>query len=179
MNVTDSILTSIKKLLGISEEYEHFDADLIMHINSVFSILTQLGVGPTSGFMIEDKTAIWTDFIGDEAKLMLVRSYMHLKVKLLFDPPLSSAVIECYKAQISEYEWRLNIAAENDDADSDDPEAYTGSYEVTPMAYSAQTLDTSGKVLSEDLVVNEVPYYQTSNSSGGVTSYIAKESDSK
>lgn len=174
MNITDSILTSIKKLLGISEEYEHFDTDLIMHINSVFSILTQLGVGPTAGFMIEDKTAIWTDFIGDEAKLMLVKSYMHLKVKLLFDPPLSSAVMECYKAQISEYEWRLNVAAENDDI-----EAYTGSYEVTPMAYSVQSLDTSGKVLSEDIVVNEVPYYQTSNSSGGVTSYIAKEGDSK
>lgn len=179
MSITDSILTSIKKLLGISEEYEHFDADLIMHINSVFSILTQLGVGPTTGFMIEDKNTIWKDFIGDEAKYMLVKSYMHLKVKLLFDPPLSSAVMECYKTQISEYEWRLNVAAENDDADPDDPETYTGSYEVTPKAYSAQTLDTSGKVLSEDLVINEVPYYQTSNTSGGVTSYIAKEGDSK
>ena len=179
MSITDSILTSIKKLLGISEEYEHFDADLIMHINSVFSILTQLGVGPTTGFMIEDKSAIWTDFIGDEAKYMLAKSYMHLKVKLLFDPPLSSAVMECYKTQISEYEWRLNVAAENEDTNPDDPETYTGSYEVTPKAYSAQTLDTAGKVLSDDLVINEVPYYQTSNDSGGVTSYIAKEGDSK
>ena len=63
MNITDSVLTSIKKLLGIAEEYEHFDADLIMHINSVFSILTQLGVGPSKGFMIEDKSATWKDFI--------------------------------------------------------------------------------------------------------------------
>ena len=92
MNNTDSILTSIKKLLGISEEYEHFDADLIMHINSVFSILAQIGVGSSDGFMIEDKNAIWKDFIDNEAKLMLVKSYMHLKVKLLFDPPLSSSV---------------------------------------------------------------------------------------
>ena len=83
MNITDSVLTSIKKLLGIAEEYEHFDADLIMHINSVFSILTQLGVGPSKGFIIEDKNATWKDFISDESKYMLVKSYMHLKVKLL------------------------------------------------------------------------------------------------
>lgn len=179
MNITDSVLTSIKKLLGIAEEYEHFDADLIMHINSVFSILTQLGVGPSKSFMIEDKSATWKDFISDESKYMLVKSYMHLKVKLLFDPPLSSAVLECYKTQISEYEWRLNVAAENDDTAPDEPEHYSGSYEVTPKAHQTQTLDTSGKVLSEDLVIHEVPYYQTSNASGGVTSYIAKEGDSK
>lgn len=119
------------------------------------------------------------DFISDESKYMLVKSYMHLKVKLLFDPPISSAVLECYKTQISEYEWRLNVAAENSDTDPDEPEHYSGSYEVTPKAHQTQTLDTSGKVLSEDLVIHEVPYYQTSNSSGGVASYIAKEGDSK
>lgn len=113
--IIDSILTSVKKMLGITEEYENFDADLIMHINSVFSILTQLGVGSPKGFTIEDKSANWEDFISDEAKLMLVKSYMLLKVKLLFDPPLSSAVLECYKKQIEEYEWRLNVAAENND----------------------------------------------------------------
>lgn len=111
--ITDSILTSVKKMLGIAEEYEHFDADLLMHINSVFSILHQLGVGPADGFMIEDKSSIWSDFISDESKYMLAKSYMFLKVKLLFDPPLSSAVLECYKTQISEYEWRLNITAED------------------------------------------------------------------
>lgn len=111
----DSILTSIKKMLGIADAYEHFDVDLIMHINSVFTILTQLGVGPSEGFAINDKTAVWGDFISDEAKLMLVKSYMLLKVRLLFDPPLSSAVLECYKTQISEYEWRLNVAAETMD----------------------------------------------------------------
>lgn len=111
--ITDSILTSVKKMLGIAEEYEHFDADLLMHINSVFSILHQLGVGPADGFMIDDKSSIWSDFISDESKYMLAKSYMFLKVKLLFDPPLSSAVLECYKTQISEYEWRLNITAED------------------------------------------------------------------
>lgn len=112
-SITDSILTSVKKMLGIAEEYEHFDADLLMHINSVFSILHQLGVGPADGFMIEDKSSIWSDFISDESKYTLAKSYMFLKVKLLFDPPLSSAVLECYKTQISEYEWRLNITAED------------------------------------------------------------------
>lgn len=108
----ESILTSIKKLLGISEEYEHFDADLIMHINSVFMILTQLGVGPSEGFHITDSNEIWADFIQEPARIELVKSYMYLKVKLLFDPPSSSAVIESMNRMISEFEWRLNVAAE-------------------------------------------------------------------
>ena len=108
----ESILTSIKKLLGIAEEYEHFDSDLIMHINSVFMILTQLGVGPAEGFIIEDKTYTWTEFIADPLQLQTVKSYMHLKVKLLFDPPLSSAVIESMNRMISEFEWRLNVGAD-------------------------------------------------------------------
>ena len=109
----ESILTSIKKLLGIAEEYEHFDADLIMHINSVFSILTQLGVGPSEGFSIEDKTATWNDFIPDGLMLQSVKSYVYLKVKLLFDPPTSSSVMESSNRMISEFEWRLNVAAES------------------------------------------------------------------
>ena len=109
----ESILTSIKKLLGISEEYEHFDADLIMHINSVFMILTQLGVGPSEGFRITDESEIWTDFISEPDRIDLVKSYMHLKVKLLFDPPSSSAVIESMNRMINEFEWRLNVAADN------------------------------------------------------------------
>lgn len=108
----ESILTSIKKLLGISEEYTHFDDDLIMHINSVFLVLTQLGVGPEQGFVIEDDTSYWTDFIEDSIQLQAVKSYMYLKVKLLFDPPLSSAVIESTNHTIAEYEWRLRLAAE-------------------------------------------------------------------
>lgn len=111
----DSILTSIKKMLGIAEDYTQFDADLIMHINSVFLNLTQLGVGPASGFTIEDETTEWTDFINNNAQLQAVKSYMYLKVKLLFDPPLSSAVIESTNRMIAELEWRLNVAAESDE----------------------------------------------------------------
>lgn len=108
----DSILTSVKKLLGITEDYTHFDMDIIMHINSVFLTLTQLGVGPEEGFVIEDDTSIWTDFIEDSIQLQAVKSYMFLKVRLLFDPPLSSAVIESSNRMIAEFEWRLRLAAE-------------------------------------------------------------------
>lgn len=108
----ESILISIKKLLGITEEYDHFDPDIVMHINSVLMILNQLGVGPTEGFSIEDETATWADFLGDTTNLDAVKSYIHLKVKLLFDPPLNSAVIESMNRNISELEWRLNVAAE-------------------------------------------------------------------
>lgn len=108
-----SILTSIKKLLGIAEDYEHFDSDIIMHINSVFMILNQLGVGTSEVFAIENKDAVWTDFISDKTKVEAVKSYIYLKVKLLFDPPLSSAVMESIKQMISELEWRLNVAAES------------------------------------------------------------------
>lgn len=109
----ESILTSIKKLLGIAEEYNHFDADLIMHINSVFMTLTQLGVGPSEGFYIEDDQAYWEDFVPNLSELQAIKSYMHLKVRLLFDPPLNSAVIESYNRSISEFEWRLNVAADD------------------------------------------------------------------
>lgn len=112
----ESILTSIKKLLGITEEYEHFDADIIMHINSVFTILNQLGVGPPSGFAIQDKTATWSDFISDGTKMQLVKSFVHLKVKLLFDPPLNSSVMASMEKMIAEEEWRLCVAAETEES---------------------------------------------------------------
>lgn len=108
----DSILTSIKKLLGITEEYKNFDSDLIMHINSVFMILNQLGIGPEEGFRIEDDSSDWSEFVDDKQCLDAVKSYIHLKVKLLFDPPLSSAVMEATKQMINELEWRLNFQAE-------------------------------------------------------------------
>lgn len=108
----ESILASIKKLLGIPEEYKQFDADIIMHINSAFSILTQLGVGPSNGFSISDEEREWHDFIGDDGKIEMVKSYIHLKVKLLFDPPLSSAVIEAINQMVKELEWRINVAVD-------------------------------------------------------------------
>ena len=109
----ESILISIKKLLGITEEYDQFDPDIIMHINSVFMVLTQLGVGPSEGFSIEDDTSVWSDFIQDANKIETIKSYIYLKVKLLFDPPLSSAVIDSTNRLINELEWRLNVAAES------------------------------------------------------------------
>lgn len=109
----ESILTSIKKLLGISEDYEHFDEDIIMHINSVLMILTQVGVGPEEGFSITGNYETWEDFLGsDISKLMAVRTYIYLKVKLLFDPPQSSAAIESINRLINEFEWRLNVAGD-------------------------------------------------------------------
>ena len=108
----DSILTSIKKLLGITEEYESFDQDIIMHINSAFMILNQLGVGPKSGFSINDKSSTWDEFIPESSNLEAVKTYVHLKVKLMFDPPLSSTVIEAIKSQINELEWRLNVSVD-------------------------------------------------------------------
>ena len=107
-----SILTSIKKMLGIAEDYTEFDEDIITHINSVFLNLTQLGVGPEEGFMIEDDTATWEDFIDDSIRLQAVKTYMYLKVKLLFDPPLSSSVTESFTRMIAELEWRLNVAVD-------------------------------------------------------------------
>lgn len=110
----DSILVSIKKLLGIAADYTHFDPDIIMHINSAFSILTQLGVGPSEGFRIEDDVKTWNDFISDTIRLDAVKSYVYLKVGLMFDPPTSSAVLSAKERQISELEWRLNVAAEQE-----------------------------------------------------------------
>ena len=109
----ESILTSIKKLLGIAEEYTHFDSDIIMHINSVFMTLTQLGVGPSEGFYIEDKNTYWEDLIDDATKLQAIKTYIYLKVRLVFDSAsLGSATLAAYERQIQELEWRLNVAAE-------------------------------------------------------------------
>lgn len=108
----ESILTSIKKLLGIPEEYDHFDSDLIMHINSVFMVLNQLGVGPEDGFYIEDDTSTWSDFLEDPTKLQMVKSYVYLKVRLLFDPPSSSTHMNAITQSINEFEFRLNVAVD-------------------------------------------------------------------
>ena len=107
----DSILTSVKKVLGIKEEYEHFDADIIMHINTVFMILNQMGIGDGS-FTIQDKDAIWTDYLENGPKLEMVKTYVSAKVKMVFDPPSSSVLSEAYNKVIQELEWRLNYEYE-------------------------------------------------------------------
>lgn len=108
----DSILTSIKKMLGIESEYDHFDPELIIFINSVFGILFQLGVGPTDEpFVIKGNDEKWDDFIDGE-QIETVKSYMFMKVKLLFDPPSSSFVLSSYQDLIKEFEWRCHVHAE-------------------------------------------------------------------
>lgn len=110
----DSILDSIKKMLGIDILDTSFDGDLILHINAVFAILNQLGVGPSEVFWISDNGAIWDEFIYEYGlDRQLVQSYIYLKVKLMFDPPSSSFVLESNNRLISEFEWRLNAHAEH------------------------------------------------------------------
>lgn len=109
----NSILKSTKKILGIAADYTVFDHDIITHINTAFTTLTQLGVGPDEGFMIEDDRALWEDFIEDDLQYNSVKSYVFLKVKTLFDPPTTSYLISSANEQIRELEWRLNVHREN------------------------------------------------------------------
>jgi hypothetical protein len=108
----ESILTSVKKMLGIENEYTHFDQDIIMHINTVLATLTQIGVGPSTGFSIQDENAIWSDFVPASPLLEPIKTYTYLKVKLIFDPPLSSAVTESYNRTISELESRISYTVD-------------------------------------------------------------------
>ena len=112
--MNNSILTSIKKLLGITADDTSFDEDIIIHINTVFMDLNQIGVGPANGFRIEDKDNIWSEFVEDDSYYDAVKTYIYLKVKLLFDPPLSSAVMTSINQSIEKLEWRLNVKAETD-----------------------------------------------------------------
>lgn len=105
----DGILTSVKKLLGIAEEYTQFDTDILIHINSVFLTLHELGIGPDEGFAIDEYTT-WTDYISDNTLLLnAVKTYMYLKVKMLFDPSLTSSVTDLMKEEVKELEWRMNV----------------------------------------------------------------------
>ena len=107
-----SILISTKKILGLPKDYAAFDLDVITHINSAFSTLTQLGVGPPEGFMIEDDSAVWTDFTSDDLQYNAVKTYVYLRVRQLFDPPSTSYLITAFNEQIKELEWRLNVHRE-------------------------------------------------------------------
>lgn len=108
----DSVLTSIKKVLGIDSTYSVFDVDILMHINTAFATLAQLGVGPKTGVEVHSASTKWSDLIGSDLELSGVKSYVALRVRLLFDPPATSFAIEAIKDQIREFEWRLNVAAE-------------------------------------------------------------------
>ena len=108
----DSILTSIKKMLGITEDYIQFDVDLIIHINSVLSILTQMGVGPTTGFVVTDKTQKWNDWFTLTNDMELIKTYVFLRVKMIFDPPGVATVAKSYEQLIREIECRLFVVTD-------------------------------------------------------------------
>ena len=118
----ESILTSIKKLLGIAENNKDFDTDIVIYINTVFSDLTSIGVGPSEGFSIEDEYSIWNDFISeaDAKKLNNVKTYMYLRVKLVFDPPTNSSVLTSMQTQADKLEWKLNVAVESPDSNGEE-----------------------------------------------------------
>lgn len=108
----ESILDSVKLSLGIPVEYEHFDPQIMLHLNTVMAILPQLGVGPEEGFFVQDDSTTWGDLIGDTElayKLLYVKSYVCLRVRLLFDPPSSSGAIDAMERQMRELEWRITV----------------------------------------------------------------------
>lgn len=119
-----SILTSTKKVLGLAADYTAFDEDVMIHINSAFSTLTQLGIGPSIGFMIEDSSSDWSEFVDmdSDPQFNSVKSYVFLKTKMLFDPPQTSFVIDALNKQIEEIEWRLNVHREETGYTDPDPQ---------------------------------------------------------
>lgn len=114
-----SILNSVKKNLGLGPDYTAFDSDVTMYINAVLSDLQQLGIGPSEGYMIEDATDEWDAFLGSDPKLNNVKVYISLRVKMMFDPPTLSYVVNSMESQIKELEWRINVRRE--DAEWVDP----------------------------------------------------------
>jgi hypothetical protein len=112
-HVTDSILTSVKKVLGLAEDYTAFDKDVVLFSNTAFSTLSELGIGPIDGFMIEDSGPTWDTFLNDDKTMNDVKTYVYLRVRILFDnASLTSYMIEAMDKQIKEFEWRLNVKRE-------------------------------------------------------------------
>lgn len=109
----NSILDTTKKILGLDSNYHAFDSDVIIHINATFSTLQQLGVGPDEGFEIEDSEVGWDDYPVDLVTLNLVKSFMYLKVRMLFDPPTTSYLLDAAQRQIDEFTWRLCAVKES------------------------------------------------------------------
>lgn len=134
--ITDSILLTVKKMLGIAEEYHAFDIDLIVNINSVFLTLNQLGVGPKKPYQISGDAETWTDFLGDQKEDVVgVATYVYLKTRLLFDPPTNSFLVDAMQSQVQELEWRLNLQAEggkesgNNEVESEEVESFVDPFD--------------------------------------------------
>lgn len=114
-SVSDSILNSTKKVIGFDASYDPYDIDITMHINSALSTLTQLGIGPTDGYAIVDASDTWDDFIQDDGnrlKLNNVKTYVYLRLKLIFDPPATHYAFASFETQVKELEWRMNVTRE-------------------------------------------------------------------
>lgn len=111
-NEMDSILLSVKKMLGVPADYDVFDTDIILHINSVFEALNQMGLGPDEGFTISDASTEWSEYLTYGKESQMVKSYMYLKVRTLFDPPSNASLFNVFDQQIKEKEWRLVIFAD-------------------------------------------------------------------
>lgn len=108
----DSIFKSIKGLLNLDSDYDVFDSDILIFINSAIATLTQLGVGPSEGFRITGDVETWQDFLGDAQDLDSVKNYIYMKVRIAFDPPSTSFLLSAYQDACKEYEWRLNVAVD-------------------------------------------------------------------
>lgn len=163
-----SILADIKKLLGLEKDYIAFDTDVIIHINSAFMTLNELGVGPEEGFMISGYEEEWNAFISEDIQSLFqgIKTYIYLRVKLLFDPPTNSFLVDALDKQIKELEWRLNVTAEN--SEKFFRGSYDGPYVITPN-FEDQILDTEKKKMEENLNVKKIQVTEVGNTAKGTT----------
>lgn len=177
--LTESILNSMKRPLGIELDYTEFDFDLVLLINGNLMTLAQNGVGKT-GFRITGPDETWSDFLGDFSDVEMAKTYVYLKTKLAFDPPSTSGVLEAYNKEADECLWRCLIEVENvrdqqGDEPSPEPPAsgdyYEGTYVVVPKV-TPQTMDTEGLYMKDDVNITEIPIEQVSNPSNGKTVVI-------
>lgn len=167
----ESILLTIKKMLGLEPEYTPFDTDIIVLINSSLMRLHQIGIGPKGGLRISDDLTKWSDLINDESCLNSIQEFIFIRTKLSFDPPQTSFVIQAYKDRADELEWCLMVEAEYEGANggsSGPTYIYDGPYVVDP-SFDQQVLDTDNKKLLDDVTVNKIKVTSTRNPSGGNT----------
>lgn len=113
MEEKKTILEDIRHAIGLGDEHTFFDSDLILHVNSTFDIIHQLGAGPIDGFVIEDGSETWDDYFAGYKTIEFIKTYMYISVKLVFDPPQNSFLVKALEDKQKEYEWRINVAAES------------------------------------------------------------------
>ena len=138
-------------MLGIGSEYSAFDIDILTHINSVFSTLNQLGIGPLDGFEIEDSTSTWNDYINGNPQFNPVKTYMYLRVRMLFDPPITSFLIDAFNKQKDELEWRLNVVAETAPETLPDGDFWFATTESDPIPLDAEDGDVAFDPITGDV----------------------------